>query len=96
MTSSTARGLWAVYLLKCNDNTLYCGVTTDIPRRLDEHNGLQPGGARYTRSRRPVTLLAAVEVADRSAACRLEQAVKRKPRQEKVAFLLQAAEKGDG
>lgn len=78
---------WAVYLLQCADGSLYCGVTTDIERRLQEHNGLQPGGARYTRSRRPVRLLAAAQVQDRSEACRLEQRVKNLPRHRKLAFL---------
>ena len=39
---------WHVYLLECADGTLYCGVTTDLARRLAQHNGLAPGGARYT------------------------------------------------
>ena len=37
---------WHVYLLECADGTLYCGVTTDLARRLAQHNGLAPGGAR--------------------------------------------------
>ena len=51
-------GRWCVYLLLCADGTLYCGVTTDVRRRLDEHNGLRAGGAKYTRGRRPVRLAA--------------------------------------
>jgi len=50
---------WHVYLLQCADGTLYCGVTTDLARRLKAHNGEAPGGAAYTRGRRPVKLLAA-------------------------------------
>ena len=46
---------WRVYLLRCSDNSLYCGVTTDIERRLSEHNlGV---GSRYTRTRLPVRLV---------------------------------------
>ncbi|MBF0515457.1 MAG: GIY-YIG nuclease family protein, partial [Desulfovibrionaceae bacterium] len=41
--------MWQVYLLECADGTLYCGVTTDLVRRLAEHNGEAAGGARYTR-----------------------------------------------
>ncbi|MEG1610852.1 MAG: GIY-YIG nuclease family protein, partial [Bilophila sp.] len=52
--SELAQPCWYVYLLRCADETLYCGVTTDMTRRLAEHNGLQAGGARYTRARRPV------------------------------------------
>ena len=45
---------WYVYLVECGDGSLYCGVTTNPERRVDAHNGLRPGGAKYTRSRRPV------------------------------------------
>lgn len=44
---------WTVYMLRCADGTLYTGVTTDLHRRLRQHNGLESGGAKYTRSRRP-------------------------------------------
>ena len=54
MASSDAT--WHVYLLRCADDTLYCGVTTDLDRRLAQHNGRLAGGARYTRPRRPVAL----------------------------------------
>lgn len=37
--------VWHVYLLECADGTLYCGVTSDLDRRLAQHNGLKPGGA---------------------------------------------------
>ena len=73
---------WHVYLL-------YCGVTTDLARRLAQHNGLAPGGARYTSGRRPVRLLASRVCAHKSAALRLECAVKARPRAEKILFLQQ-------
>ncbi|TVM32859.1 GIY-YIG nuclease family protein [Oceanidesulfovibrio marinus] len=78
---------WLVYILECADGTYYCGVTTDLDRRLAEHNGEAPGGARYTRSRRPVRVAASAPCPDRSAACSLEARIKRLPRAEKVAFL---------
>lgn len=81
-------GGWYVYLLHCADGSQYCGVTTDLERRLQEHNGLLPGGARYTRARRPVRLLGSVAVPDRAAACRLERAVKGRPKGDKLDFLL--------
>ena len=71
---------WFVYLLRCADDTLYCGVTTDVARRVREHNGEAPGGARYTRSRRPVALAASVPCADRAQAQRLEARIKALPR----------------
>ena len=83
---------WHVYLLTCADGTLYCGVTTDLARRLAEHNAgaARPGaaGAKYTASRLPVALCASAPCADKGAALRLELAVKKRPRANKLAFLL--------
>lgn len=65
-----------VYLLKCADDTFYCGMTTDPARRLDEHNH-SPKGARYTSARRPVQMLWLQNCANRSEALRLEALLKR-------------------
>jgi putative endonuclease len=74
-----------VYLLKCADDTLYCGWTTDLPRRVAEH---QAGTAsRYTRSRLPVEVATVVAVADRSAALREEARIKRLPRAAKLRLV---------
>lgn len=78
---------WHVYLLECADGTLYCGVTTDLDRRLAEHNGESPGGARYTRPRRPVRLAAHAPCPDRASATRLEYRIKKLPRENKVEAL---------
>lgn len=78
---------WRVYLLECADGSLYCGITTDLDRRLAQHNGLAPGGARYTRGRRPVRLLASRPCRDKPSALRLELAVKALPHGKKLAFL---------
>ena len=83
-----ARRNWCVYLLTCADGTLYCGVTSDLERRLAMHNGLLAGGAKYTRGRRPVTLTACADSLTRGEALRLEARVKKKPRSEKLAALL--------
>jgi putative endonuclease len=48
---------WYVYMLRCADNSLYTGITTDISRRVKEHNNDNKLGAKYTRVRRPVTLV---------------------------------------
>ncbi|MDO9631071.1 MAG: GIY-YIG nuclease family protein [Humidesulfovibrio sp.] len=77
---------WSVYLLSCVDGTLYCGVTTDLARRLAEHNA--GTASKYTRARLPVALLALAPSADKGAALRLELAVKKRPRAAKLAFLL--------
>lgn len=86
-------GVWQVYLVQCADGSYYCGVTTDLDRRLAEHNGLAPGGARYTRSRRPVRLAAAAAFPDRASACRAEWRVKRLSREKKAAWLREQAAK---
>jgi putative endonuclease len=74
-----------VYLLRCADDTLYCGWTTDVPRRLAAHSS--GVASRYTRSRRPVELALVVQVADRSAALREEARIKRLPRAEKLRLI---------
>lgn len=77
---------WNVYLLSCADGALYCGVTTDVARRVAEHNA--GTASRCTRARLPVALAASAPCADKGAALRLELAVKKRPRANKVAFLL--------
>jgi len=67
---------WYVYLLRCSDDSLYCGVTVDLDRRVNEHN-TSPKGAKYTRVRRPVVLAYSEIAEDRSAACKLEAQIKK-------------------
>jgi putative endonuclease len=77
---------WCVYMLRCADGTLYTGITTDIARRVAEHNGEGGLGARYTRSRRPVQLAYVEAAADRAEAARREAAIKRLDRVHKLAL----------
>jgi putative endonuclease len=79
--------VWVVYIVKCSDGSFYTGITTDITRRVKEHNGSKRG-AKYTRSRRPVALIAKCLVKDRSSALRLESKIKSLKREKKVAYLL--------
>jgi len=72
---------WHVYVARCDDGTLYTGITTDPARREAAHNAGR--GAAYTRSRRPVRLIHVEPAADRGAALRRELAIKRLPRPEK-------------
>ncbi len=84
MTSlSVGRATWFVYMLRCADGTLYTGITTDIDRRLAEHNGEAGLGARYTRSRRPVALAYSESADSRAEASRREAAIKRLDRASK-------------
>jgi putative endonuclease len=66
---------WFVYVLRCNDGTLYTGITTDLARREREHN-VSARGARYTRSRQPVALVYSEQLANRSEAAKREYAIK--------------------
>lgn len=77
---------WWVYMLRCADGSLYTGITTDVDRRIAEHNGDGAPGARYTRSRRPVQLVHVEPAADRAEATRRELAIKRLDRQRKLAL----------
>jgi putative endonuclease len=75
-----------VYLLRCADETLYCGWSTDPARRLEEH---QAGTAsRYTRSRRPLELVWTSECSSRSEAMRREAGIKRLSAAEKRALIV--------
>ena len=86
-TAAAALKQWHVYLVRCADDTLYTGVATDVRRRLAEHNGESRAGARYTRTRRPVTLVYQELAADRSEAGKREYAIKQLPRSAKLALL---------
>lgn len=87
----TPAAAWWVYLLRCADGSLYTGITTDLARRLAEHNGEGGMGARYTRSRRPVELAYAEAAASRAEAARREAAIKRLDRARKLALCAAAA-----
>jgi putative endonuclease len=78
---------WMCYLLECSDNTLYCGITNDLDKRLAAHNA--GAGAKYTRSRRPVKLVYVEACADKSAALQREMAIKALPRTAKLALFAQ-------
>ncbi|NOX24750.1 MAG: GIY-YIG nuclease family protein [Deltaproteobacteria bacterium] len=67
---------WYVYMLRCNDDSLYAGITIDLVRRLKEHN-YGAKGARYTRARRPVQLVYQEAAASRSDAAKREYQLKK-------------------
>lgn len=74
--------MWYVYILECADGTLYTGITNELERRITEHNESKIG-AKYTRARRPVSLVASFEFADRSSAAKEEARIKGLSREEK-------------
>ena len=74
-------------MLECSDGTLYTGITTDLERRIDEHNH-SAKGAKYTRARRPVLLVYSEEVENRSLASKREYFIKHKMnRKEKMQLM---------
>ncbi len=79
--------MYFVYMVKCADNTFYTGITTELERRIEEHNGSDKG-AKYTRVRRPVSLVYSEEHPDRSSASKREYEIKKKmSRAEKLKLI---------
>ncbi len=76
---------WVCYLLKCADDTLYCGITNDLDKRIAAHNAGE--GAKYTRSRTPVVLVFSEACEDRSAASRRESQIKNLSRAAKLQLI---------
>jgi putative endonuclease len=74
-----------VYMVRCDDRTLYTGYTTDVARRVAEHNAGR--GAKYTRGRRPVTLVYTEAFATKGAALRREHAIKQLRRRRKLRLI---------
>ena len=76
-----------MYIVKCSDNTLYTGIATELERRIIEHNESDKG-AKYTRVRRPVSLVYSEEYLDRSTASKREYEIKKKMnRAEKLVLI---------
>lgn len=74
--------MYFVYIIQCSDNTLYTGITTDLDRRIKEHNSSKLG-AKYTKVRRPVKLVFSKEFENRSEASKEESRIKKLSRSEK-------------
>ncbi len=83
MTQTSSQ--WRVYVVRCADSTLYTGIASDLPARIATHNAGQ--GAKYTKSRLPVTLVYDEPADDRSAALRREYEIKRLPSAAKRALV---------
>ena len=71
--------MYYIYMVRCSDDSIYTGIAADLGRRLREHTEKAPAAAKYTRSRQVETLEMAWTAEDRSAASRLECAIKRLP-----------------
>ena len=82
--------MYHLYVLKCADKTLYTGITTEVKRRVREHNTGKLG-AKYTRARRPVTLVYAKKYKSRGAALKAEAKLKTLSRAEKLILIQQTS-----
>lgn len=75
-----------VYIVRCNDNSLYTGIAKDLTKRISDHNNSKTG-AKYTKSRRPVDLIWSKKVADRNEASKLELQIKKLWKQQKEEMI---------
>ncbi len=78
---------YSTYILYCADSTLYTGITTDIDRRVQEHNMDDKKWAKYTRARRPVALAYSENFKNRSEASKREYEIKKMTRIEKIQLI---------
>lgn len=78
---------WYLYLVRTAGGSLYTGITTDVQRRLAEHQAGAPKGARSLRGKGPLTLVFQAEAGNRAMASRLEWAIKQWPRDQKEALI---------
>jgi putative endonuclease len=78
--------MYYLYILKCADKTLYTGITTDLKRRVSEHNNLKLG-AKYTSSRRPVKLVYSKKFKNRSSASKAEARIKKLAKPQKLSLI---------
>ena len=79
---------WFVYVVRCNDDSLYTGITTNLERRVHEHNHDNKQAASYTRARRPVQLVYWEPCRSRSDALSREARLKQLSKPEKVALVV--------
>tara|TARA_B100000287_G_C20456496_1_gene711584 strand:+ start:383 stop:637 length:255 start_codon:yes stop_codon:yes gene_type:complete len=77
---------WYVYIVECCDKSLYTGITTDVERRVKEHNGSKKG-AKYTRTRRPVRLVKHWEFENRRQAIKEEIRIKKLKKSDKIKLI---------
>ncbi len=79
--------MWFVYILNCSDNTFYTGITTDLKRRLKQHNWELIWWAKYTRVRQPVQIIYYAQFDSRSDASKEEYRIKKLTRKQKEKLI---------
>jgi putative endonuclease len=82
---------WVVYLIRCSDESLYCGITNNLKNRLTVHNSGK--GAKYTRPRRPIEFVGASVEMTKSDALKLEYRIKKVPANKKIFELIKKEDK---
>lgn len=82
-----------IYLLRCEGNTIYTGITTDVKRRFAEHCDDKVKGAKYTKSHRPIKIEAAWKVGTKAEALKLEYRIKRLKKSEKERLISEKKDK---
>ena len=80
---------WNVYIVRCNDESYYTGITSNVERRIYEHNKSTSVGAKYTKTRRPVILVYCEIASSRSLALKREASIKRLSREQKEKLIAQ-------
>lgn len=78
---------WFIYLIRCYDNSLYTGITTDVERRFQEHQGKDNKGAKYLRGKGPLQLVWQHRVSNRSEASRHESVIKKLSKDNKLRLI---------
>jgi len=78
--------MYHTYIVQCADETLYTGITTDLERRVEEHNG-EGKWAKYTKNRQPVSLVYSEKHPDRSTASKREYEIKQMTRVNKLKLI---------
>lgn len=79
--------MYFVYIIRCKGDTLYTGITTDVRRRFRQHSGEEPNGAKFTHSHPPEAVEALWSCENRSLALKLEHAIKKLRREQKLRLI---------
>ncbi|MDB4662638.1 GIY-YIG nuclease family protein [Verrucomicrobiales bacterium] len=82
-----SESIWFVYIIRCADGSLYCGIAIDVARRFGEHEEGAPKGAKYTRGKGPLELVFQKEIGTRSEACKEELRIKKLSKKAKLLML---------
>ncbi len=83
----SAKSSWHLYLIRCGDDSLYCGIATDVERRFSEHQSQSPKSAKYLRGRLPLKLVYQKEIGNRSEATKEEMRIKKLSRKDKEKLI---------